>query len=189
MSSSQPLASEAGLEILRLGGNAGAHLCLHRCCSWLDTSRSIVDAAVATIAALNICEPSCCGIGGDAFCLFYDAKTKTVKGLNGSGRSPAALTLDHVRSTGVTGHEIPRTNLNSVTVPGAAAAWYDAVKEWGSGSVSFAQIMAPAIRLAEQGVPTSDIHSYAVRPPAPHDLLFCQAQTLSLCSGSDRKSS
>ncbi|KAF8315335.1 gamma-glutamyltranspeptidase [Clavulina sp. PMI_390] len=142
VSSSQPLASEAGLEILRLGGNA-------------------VDAAVATIAALNVTEPSCCGIGGDAFCLFYDAKSKSVKGLNGSGRSPAALTIEHARKTGVTGSEIPRTNLNSVTVPGAAAAWYDSVKEWGSGNVNFEQVMAPAIRLAEQGVPTTEINSLA----------------------------
>ena len=64
VAASQPLAVEAGLEILRKGGNAA-------------------DAAVATSAALNVTEPSCCGIGGDAFCLFYDAKEKTVKALNG----------------------------------------------------------------------------------------------------------
>ena len=57
-------------------------------------------------------------INSDAFCLFYDAQSKTVKALNGSGRSPAKLTIDHVRSQGVTGNSIPGTNLNSVTVPG-----------------------------------------------------------------------
>lgn len=123
---------------------------------------TLVDAAVATIAALNVCEPSCCGIGGDAFCLFYDAKSKTIKGLNGSGRAPAALTLDYLRATGVREKVIPKHNLNCVTVPGAAAAWFDAVEEWGSGDVSFAQIMAPAIRLAEQGVPTTELNSFSV---------------------------
>ncbi|EJD55602.1 gamma-glutamyltranspeptidase [Auricularia subglabra TFB-10046 SS5] len=139
---SQPLAAEAGLEILRKGGNA-------------------CDAAVATSAALNVTEPSCCGIGGDAFCLFFDAKTKEVKALNGSGRSPAKLTIEHARSQGVTGRSIPLTNLNSVTVPGAAAAWCDAVDAFGSGKLSIAEVLEPAIRLAEEGVPVSEIHSYA----------------------------
>ncbi|KAF8585517.1 gamma-glutamyltranspeptidase [Ramaria rubella] len=142
VSSSQPLACEAGLEVLRKGGNA-------------------VDAAVATSAALNVTEPSCCGIGGDAFCLFYDAKSKTVKALNGSGHSPQKLTIDHVRSRGVKGDTIPLTDLNSVTVPGAAAAWVDSVERFGSGKISIAEVLAPAIRLAEEGVPVSELHSYA----------------------------
>ncbi|KAF9076162.1 gamma-glutamyltranspeptidase [Rhodocollybia butyracea] len=142
VSSSQPLATEAGLEILRKGGNAA-------------------DAAVATSAALNVTEPSCCGIGGDAFCLFYDAKTKQVKALNGSGRSPEKLTLEYARSRGLTGHSIPTTDLNAVTVPGCAAAWVDTVEQFGSGKLSVADILAPAIRLAEEGVPVSEIHSYS----------------------------
>ncbi|KAH9947920.1 gamma-glutamyltranspeptidase [Amylocystis lapponica] len=142
VSSSQPLATEAGLEILRKGGNAA-------------------DAAVATSAALNVTEPSCCGIGGDAFCLFYDAKTKTIKALNGSGRSPAKLTIDHVRAQGIAGSSIPVTSLNSVTVPGAAAAWVDTVEKLGSGTLSIADVLAPAIRLAEEGVPVSEIHGHS----------------------------
>ncbi|KAK7059070.1 hypothetical protein VNI00_001694 [Paramarasmius palmivorus] len=142
VSSSQPLATEAGLEILRKGGNAA-------------------DAAVATSAALNVTEPSCCGIGGDAFCLFYDAKTKQVKALNGSGHSPQKLTIDHVRSRGITGSQIPVTDLNAVTVPGAAAAWADTVERFGSGSLSLGEVLEPAIRLAEEGVPVSEIHSYS----------------------------
>ncbi|KAI0307921.1 gamma-glutamyltranspeptidase [Multifurca ochricompacta] len=141
VSSSQPLATEAGLEILRRGGNAA-------------------DAAVATSAALNVTEPSCCGIGGDAFCLFYDAKTKTVKALNGSGRAPEKLSIEYLRSRGITG-SIPTTDLNSVTVPGAAAAWVDSVEAFGSGRLSVAEVLEPAIRLAEEGVPVSEIHSFS----------------------------
>ncbi|KAG8935860.1 hypothetical protein FRC02_005859 [Tulasnella sp. 418] len=91
---SQPLAAEAGLEILRKGGNAA-------------------DAAVAVSAALNVTEPSSCGIGGDAFCLFYESSSKTVKALNGSGRAPKRLSIDFMRSRGIKGPSIPATNLNS----------------------------------------------------------------------------
>ncbi|KAG1862158.1 gamma-glutamyltranspeptidase [Suillus subluteus] len=134
---SQPLAAEAGLEILRKGGNAA-------------------DAAVATSAALNVTEPSCCGIGGDAFCLFYDAKTKTIKAMNGSGHSPQKLSVDYMRQRGVKGAQIPLTDLNCVTVPGAAAAWVDTVETFGSGKLTVAEVLAPAIRLAEEGVPVSE---------------------------------
>ncbi|KAI0094962.1 gamma-glutamyltranspeptidase [Irpex rosettiformis] len=138
VSASQPLAVEAGLEILRKGGNAA-------------------DAAVATSAALNVTEPCSCGIGGDAFCLFYDAKEKTVKAFNGSGRSPEKLTIEHVRAQGVVGNSIPSSNLNSVTVPGCAAAWVDTVEKLGSGKLTLAEILEPAIRLAEEGAPVSEI--------------------------------
>ena len=121
-----------------------------------------MDAAVATSLALNVTEPSCCGIGGDAFALFYDAKTKKVHALNGSGRSPKALTVEKLRERGIDGPTIPYTDLNSVTVPGAAAAWVDSVEMLGSGTVSFEEVAAPAIRLAEEGVPVSEIHSIAV---------------------------
>ncbi|KAH9064104.1 gamma-glutamyltranspeptidase [Lactarius vividus] len=141
VSSSQPLATEAGLEILRKGGNAA-------------------DAAVATAGALNVTEPSSCGIGGDAFCLFYDATTGSVKALNGSGRAPEKLSIEYLRSRGITG-EIPPTDINSVTVPGAAAAWVDTVEVFGSGKLSVAEVLEPATRLAEEGVPVSEIHSYS----------------------------
>ncbi|EKM61220.1 uncharacterized protein PHACADRAFT_247690 [Phanerochaete carnosa HHB-10118-sp] len=144
VSASQPLAVEAGLEILRKGGNAA-------------------DAAVAVSAALNVTEPSSCGIGGDAFCLFYDAKTKTVKAFNGSGRSPQKLTIDYVRSQGVGGNKIPFTNLNCVTVPGAAAAWVDTVERLGSGNVTLSDVLAPAIKLAEEGHPVSELTGYSWR--------------------------
>ncbi|CCO37565.1 gamma-glutamyltranspeptidase [Rhizoctonia solani AG-1 IB] len=138
VSCTQPLAAEAGLEILRKGGNAA-------------------DAAVAVSAALNVTEPTSCGIGGDAFCLFYDASKKTVQALNGSGRSPKALSIDVARKNGAIGKQLTERDLNSVTVPGAAAAWIDTVASLGNGKVTFGEVMAPAIRLAEEGAPVSEL--------------------------------
>lgn len=74
-----------------------------------------------------------------------------MKALNGSGHSPQKLTIDHVRSRGISGHKIPTTDLNAVTVPGAAAAWVDTVEKFGSGKLSVGDVLAPAIRLAEEG--------------------------------------
>jgi gamma-glutamyltranspeptidase / glutathione hydrolase len=93
--------------------------------------------------------------------LFYDAKAKTVKAFNGSGRSPKKLTMEYARSHGIDAIKIPYTNLNSVTVPGCAAAWVDTVEQLGSGKLSVADVLAPAIRLAEEGVPVSELHAHA----------------------------
>ncbi|KAL7424517.1 hypothetical protein Q5752_000201 [Cryptotrichosporon argae] len=142
VATSQPLAAQAGVEILNKGGNAA-------------------DAAVATAAALNVTEPSCTGIGGDIFCLFYDAKAKKVRGVNGSGKSPAALTLEHLRAQGIMGDTIPLTNLNAVTVPGAAAGWCKTIEQFGSGKLTMAEILAPAIRLAREGVPEHELNAHA----------------------------
>ncbi|CAE6404803.1 unnamed protein product [Rhizoctonia solani] len=122
---------------------------------------STADAAVAVSAALNVTEPTSCGIGGDAFCLFYDAPTKTVQALNGSGRSPKALSIDVARKNGAIGRQLTERDLNSVTVPGAAAAWVDTVARFGSGKVTFEEVMAPAIRLAEEGAPVSELTANA----------------------------
>ncbi|KIS69679.1 uncharacterized protein UMAG_10073 [Mycosarcoma maydis] len=141
VASSQPLASSAGIEILNAGGNAA-------------------DAAVAVAAALNVTEPCNTGIGGDAFCLFYDAEKRTVRAFNGSGRAPQAMTLDMLRSKGVQGVEIPGNSIHSVTVPGAAATWVDTVEKLGSGKLTMQDILAPAIRLAEQGYPVHEGTAY-----------------------------
>ena len=143
VATSQPLASEVGLRVLRSGGNAA-------------------DAAVAACAALNVTEPCQCGIGGDAFCVYYDAKTKTVKGLNGSGRSPAALTRAIAEARGgprggaAVGGMLDEASAHCVTVPGAAACWADAVEKFGRAPL--ADVLAPAIELAEAGAP---IHGVA----------------------------
>lgn len=106
------------------------------------------------------------GLGGDCFCLFYDAKTKQVHALNGSGRSAKDSTLDDICETlNITDRTygcIPPTSVHSVTVPGAAAAWVDIVEKYGSGMVSLERVLAPATKLAEEGFPVSEISSYCV---------------------------
>ncbi|RMZ74527.1 gamma-glutamyltranspeptidase [Pyrenophora seminiperda CCB06] len=119
------------------------------------------DAAVAVAAAINVTEPGSTGIGGDMFCLFYDAKTKKVSALNGSGRSGANVTLEKVRkdlklADGESG-QIPMDHVHTATVPGAAAGWVDCVERFGSGKVSMEDVLAPAIELAEKGFPVSEL--------------------------------
>ena len=140
----QPLAAQAGQRILRVGGNAA-------------------DAAVAVAAALNMTEPSSTGIGGDMFCLFYNAKTKKIESLNGSGRSSRSGSLQQMRKdlgyrSGETG-SIPMSSVHSVTTPGAAAGWVDAVEKLGSGKLTLHDILKPAIELGEEGFPVSELAS------------------------------
>lgn len=139
VSTSQPLATAAGIEILSKGGNAA-------------------DAAVACAAALNVTEPTSTGIGGDMFALYYDAGTRQVTALNGSGRAPAALTLDRLKKEGLLADELPPYHAHTVTVPGACAGWCDLIEK--HGSLSLPEILGPAIRLAEEGFPVSPLTSY-----------------------------
>ncbi|KMU88181.1 acylase ACY 1 [Coccidioides immitis H538.4] len=108
-------------------------------------------------------EPSSTGIGGDMFCLFYNAKTKKVSALNGSGRAAGNLSLDAIRkdlglAQGETGG-IPMTSAHAVTTPGAAAGWVDTVERFGSGRLTLEQILMPAIELGEKGFPVSELAS------------------------------
>ena len=139
VSTSQPLATAAGLEILSKGGNAA-------------------DAAVAAAAALNVTEPTSTGIGGDMFALYFDARTKQVTALNGSGRAPAALTLDRLKKEGINSDELPPFHAHTVTVPGACAGWCDLIEK--HGSLSMSEILAPAIRLADEGFPVAPLTAY-----------------------------
>ncbi len=135
--SSQPLATAAGLEILAQGGNAA-------------------DAAVAVAAALNVTEPTSTGLGGDMFALYYEAATGQITALNGSGRAPAALTLDRLRREGLT--ELPAYHPYTVTVPGACAGWCDLLAR--HGTLGLPVVLAPAIRLAEEGFPVAPVTAY-----------------------------
>ncbi len=132
VATSQPLAAQAGLSMLQRGGNA-------------------VDAAIATAVALTVLEPTSNGIGGDAFALVWDGTR--LHGLNGSGRSPAALNPDALRQQGHT--KMPVDGWTPVTVPGAPAAWDDLHRRFGR--LSLDEIMAPAIAYAQEGYPVSPI--------------------------------
>lgn len=138
VAASQPLAAAAGVQVLAVGGNAA-------------------DAAVATAAALNVTEPTSTGLGGDAFCLFYEAATKRVYALNGSGRAPLALSLERLQKEGL-GQALPPYHPYTITVPGACAAWCDTVARFGR--LDMAQVLAPARRLAEEGFPVAPVTSF-----------------------------
>src|SRR5438034_11206758 len=97
------------------------------------------------------------------FCLFYNAKTKKVHALNGSGRAARNITLAGIReelnlAPGQQG-VIPMTSVHAVTTPGAAAGWVDTVEKFGSGKLSLEQILIPAIELGEEGYPVSELAS------------------------------
>jgi gamma-glutamyltranspeptidase/glutathione hydrolase len=124
VSTSQPLAAQAGLRMLLDGGNA-------------------VDAAVAAAITLTIVEPVSNGIGSDAFAIVWDGKA--LHGLNASGRSPAAWTPDYFARLG----GIPERGWNAVTVPGAVSAWVELSERFGK--LAFADLFAPAIRYAREG--------------------------------------
>jgi gamma-glutamyltranspeptidase/glutathione hydrolase len=137
VAASQPLAVAAGIEILSKGGNAA-------------------DAAVAVAAALNVTEPTSTGIGGDMFALFFEARTQRVSALNGSGHAPVALTLERLKQEGL--HELLPFHPYTITVPGACAGWCDLIQKYGT--MSLAEILAPAIRLAEEGFPVAPLTAY-----------------------------
>ena len=138
VATSQPLAAQAGIQILNQGGTAA-------------------DAAVATAAALNVTEPTSTGIGGDCFALYYLANTQQITALNGSGRTPAGLSLDLLRRQGFS-QSLPPFHAHTVTVPGACAGWCDLHTRYGK--LPMADVLAPAIRLAEQGFSVAPITAY-----------------------------
>jgi gamma-glutamyltranspeptidase/glutathione hydrolase len=139
VATSQPLATAAGIEALSKGGNAA-------------------DAAVAAAAALNVTEPTSTGIGGDMFALYFDAQTKQVTALNGSGRASSALTFERLKRDGLLADGLPPFHPHTVTVPGACAGWCDLIEK--HGSLSMSDILTPAIRLADEGFPVAPITAH-----------------------------
>lgn len=130
----QPLAVQAGIEILKQGGSA-------------------VDAAIAVNACLGLMEPTANGLGGDLFAILWDPKTKQVVGLNASGRAPLALTADKVPPDSV--GTIPLYSPYSWTVPGTCDGWFELHARYGRLPMS--TVLAPAIRYAEEGFPLSPV--------------------------------
>jgi gamma-glutamyltranspeptidase/glutathione hydrolase len=132
---SVPAASAAGVEMLRRGGNA-------------------VDAALAAAAVMTVVEPMQNGLGGDAFALLWSARERRLVGLNGSGRAPAGHTLDAFRERGMT-RVRPEDGILSATVPGAVHAWQTLRDRYGR--LPLAELLAPAIRFAEQGFAVTEL--------------------------------
>lgn len=139
VAASQPLAVAAGLDMLRAGGSAA-------------------DAAVAAAAALNVTAPTSTGIGGDCFALYYEASSRTVYALNGSGRAPEGLTYERLRHEGFA-EQMPPYHPYTVTVPGACAAWCDLAERFGQ--LSLVDVLAPAVELAEKGYPVAPLVAHA----------------------------
>ena len=133
VATSQPLAVQAGLDILRQGGNAAS-------------------AAVATAAVLSVVEPVSTGIGGDCFALHFDSNTAAITALNGSGRAPAGASIQELRDLGY--NRMPQFTGHSVSVPGTVAGWHDLLERHGNTSLS--DVLQSAIHYAEIGFPVSE---------------------------------
>ena len=131
---SQPLATQAALHILKQGGSA-------------------VDAAIAANAVLGLMEPTGNGVGGDLFAIVWDVETKELHGLNASGRSPRSLTLEEFRRRGL--ESIPAYGPLPVSVPGAVDGWFELHGRFGR--LPMEQILAPAIEYAREGFPVSEV--------------------------------
>jgi len=156
VTTSQPLAAQAGLRTLMQGGNA-------------------VDAAVAAAASLNVTEPMNVGMGGDLFAIVYIAKERRVHVLDASGTAPSGATLAHVNALGYAydpksprpGSGMPDGGILDVTVPGAAWGWDELVRRYGTMKLS--RVLAPAIDYATNGFPVSEriAHEWELPPALP----------------------
>jgi len=141
---SQPLATQVALDVLKAGGSA-------------------VDAAIAANAALGLMEPTGNGIGGDLYAIVWDPKSGKLHGYNGSGRSPASLTLAEFQRRGLT--EVPPRGPLSVTVPGAVDGWFALHGRFGK--LPMKRVLAPAIGYAREGFPLSDVIAHYWRLSVP----------------------
>ncbi len=143
VATSQPLATQVGLDILKQGGNA-------------------IDAAIAANAMLGLVEPTGNGIGGDLFAIIWDAKTKKLYGLNASGRSPAKLKREYFIKNNM--NKIPSHGPLPVSVPGCVDGWFEMHNKFGS--MSMKNILTPAINYANEGFPVSELIAYYMQRSA-----------------------
>ena len=134
---SQPLATQVALDVMRKGGNA-------------------IDAAIAANAMLGLVEPTGCGIGGDLFAIVWDAESQQLYGLNASGRSPASLSIEYFAEQGM--DSIPKFGPLPVSVPGAVDGWFMLHERFGR--VPMTEILTPAIQYAREGFPVSELIAY-----------------------------
>lgn len=134
VATSHPLAAEVGLDVLKAGGNAA-------------------DAAIAASAMMGLVEPMSCGIGGDLFVIYWDAKTKRLYGLNASGRSPYALNRRVFEEKGL--KQIPDVGPLSWSVPGCVDGW-DMLRQ-RFGTMDFAETLQPSVGYAEKGFPVTEV--------------------------------
>jgi gamma-glutamyltranspeptidase/glutathione hydrolase len=138
---SQPLATQIALDVMKQGGNA-------------------IDAAIAANAALGLMEPTGSGIGGDLYAIVWSAKDKKLFGLNASGRSPKGLTLEQlqaeVKKLGRT--DIPPLGMLPISVPGAVDGWFSLHDKFGQ--LPMKKVLAPAISYAENGFPVTELIAY-----------------------------
>jgi len=134
---SQPLATNVALDILKAGGNA-------------------IDAAIAANAVLGLMEPTGNGLGGDVFAIVWDAESEQLYGLNGSGRSPRSLTLDYFKENGF--EKIPSYGPLPVSVPGCVDGWFELHSRFGT--MDMKKILQPAISYAREGFPVTELIAY-----------------------------
>ena len=160
VATSQPLASQVGIDILKRGGNA-------------------VDASIAVAAVLNVTEPLMTGIGGDAFMMIYSARTKKLEGLNASGRAPRALSLEHFTSRKIA--QMPVSGMEPITVPGAFDGWVTLLEK--HGTMKLAELLAPAIGYAESGFPVMEKTAADWAPEVPRLKLSAAAASTYLVDG------
>ncbi len=160
---SQPLAAQAGLRILMQGGNA-------------------IDAAVATVATLNVVEPMMVGMGGDVFAIIYIAKDHRYYVLNASGKAPSGATIARFNALGYhadsknwgPGSGMPHGGILDVTVPGSVWGWSEALRRFGT--MKFDRVLAPAIDYAQNGYPVSERIAHDWRLPNALPLRGCCTQ-------------
>lgn len=144
VASAHPLATLTGVELLKSGA-------------------TIADAAVAVNAVLGVTQPYCCGVGGDFFCLYYEASTRRVHFLNGAGRSGSRASLDELQRRGL--DDLPMAGPATVSAPGCVRAWAMLLERFGTRSLG--ELLAPAIHYAEHGFPCTELVSQAAGEMAP----------------------